>query len=121
MTDVNQLVQRLAKWYWSPQYPTTYTLSNGAGLGRIALSDPAAFNLTWQKYQGNFGSHAEAVAFFALAGSRLNGTTINREPLSGYITLYSTQEFGKFYNSVRTQLPRPVTHLVDQAFNAQVL
>lgn len=64
MTKLSEIISKLCKFYWSEEPPENYVLSNGAGLGRIAKQDYAAFNLAWKFSNGalqTFDEHKAAV------------------------------------------------------------
>jgi len=116
------LIQRLTKWYWSPNFPTTY-LVNGAGLGRVALSDPGAFNLTWAKYSTRLNTlegQQEAVAYFSLVGSRLKKIQLNGEPLSDYACLQDQGAFTATIREIQNRISVEPRSVILSAFNTKV-
>lgn len=117
---IQALITKLSKWYWSPQLPNNYTLHNGNGIGKIAMNNPAAFNLTWAKYRGDFGDHVEPVSYFARVGLRLAAIQVNKQTLDSYVTLMSYQEFHKFYSQIRPSLSNTVAEVIDEAFHEKV-
>jgi hypothetical protein len=119
---IKALVERLSNWYWSPLFPTSYTI-NGRGLGKLALTDPAAFNLTWAKHQSKLATlddHKEAITYFVQVGKLLE-VNVNQTTLGSYVTLYSQATFSKWYNTtVKQQLPTRHRELIDQAIHDTV-
>ena len=45
--QVQALLSKLQKFYWSPQHPSTYVLPQGVGLGSVAHQNYAAFSVAW--------------------------------------------------------------------------
>ena len=117
---IENLLTKLTKWYWSPQYPTTYVLPNGAGLGKIAMQSPGAFNLTWQRCGANLSDHVSAVNYFSLARTRLDSVLIDKQPLGSYATLMHPAEFRNFYMKHRQNMPEHVTAILDLPWHAKV-
>lgn len=122
LRKVRALTHKLSLWYWSPEFPSTYKLNN-VGLGKIALSNPAAFNLTWAKHQTQLTTldeHKEAVTYFSLVGRMLN-VRVNDSVLGDYATLYTQVQFSSWYfKHVRKQLPNSHIQVLDQALNEKV-
>lgn len=121
---VKALTDRLTKWYWSPLFPTAYTI-NGRGLGKLALTNPAAFNLTWARSQARLSTleeHGEAVTYFANVGSLLDiKVNDNSTTLGSIITLHNQTHISNWYmKSLRNQLPDKHRNLIDQALNETV-
>lgn len=69
---VQSMVLRLAKFHWSPNHPSTYTITHPVhggqvGLGIIAMRDPASFNLAFAEMNGELDTalkQQKAVALF---------------------------------------------------------
>jgi len=118
---MEKLLNSLINWHWSPHYPTTYTLPDGSGLGKIAMNNPAAFNLTWAKYGKleTIDDHRNAVGFFAITSSRLDGLGYDHK-LVNYATMRTQVEFREFYIQARLTLPKHVSDVLDSAMHAKV-
>lgn len=61
--EVKDLVTKLSKYYWSPLHPSNYTIKNlnnskPCGIGLIAHTDYAAFNLAWTVCEGKWNTMA---------------------------------------------------------------
>jgi hypothetical protein len=61
--NVNELITKCSKFYWSPDHPSTYVLTNPqnkkpCGIGLVAHQDWAAFNLTWAANKGVWDTFA---------------------------------------------------------------
>lgn len=62
--DVNELITKCSKFYWSPEHPSRYTLTNPhnnkpCGVGLVAHQDWAAFNLAWAANKGQWNTLAD--------------------------------------------------------------
>jgi hypothetical protein len=71
--------KQLAKWYWSPKHPTTYTLphpkgGHPAGIGLLVKKDPSlwpAFNLCWARYDLSTWAGQEAAVMYATTAKKI--------------------------------------------------
>ena len=110
MLEIKTFLQGLEKFYWSPAHPTTYTMmlnNKPAGLGLIAMRDPAAFNFAWASTAHNTDAlvwHTEAVVAFSKAES-ITKTVVEGAELGSYMTLNNLPKFRDWYSKNRANLP----------------
>lgn len=114
-----ELLQGLTKWYWSANFPTSYVDERGAGIGRVALDSPGAFNVTWAKYRENLIT-PDAVQYFAIMSINLSRVQINGNSLDTYASLYSYPKFREFYLRYAKTLPSPLTEALSPAFHEKI-
>jgi len=117
--NMQQMLQKLTKWYWSDKFPTSYVDGRGAGLGRVALDAPGAFNVTWAKYRENLLGQ-EPVMYFAMVSIQLSRVQLKGEPLETYASIYSYEKFRSIYLRHARILPSTVTGLLNPAFHEKV-
>ena len=81
MQKVHTLLGKLTKFHWSLKLPQHCVMPSGAGIGRLAYDNIAAFNIAWCYHKPHDeATHNAAIATFVLL----------REPLkikSGSLTL----------------------------------
>lgn len=114
---VDDLMQRLMKFYWSPSHPATYTLPHPqtgktVGIGLIAMRDPAAFNMTHAAISGDFSTvsqHQRAVELF-VSYEKLEKVEVGEQSLSEWITLLSESEFRNWITNADNSklIPEPI-------------
>lgn len=118
MTPI-QLCEKLAKWHWSPEFPTSYVTPQGAGLGKVAFDNPAAFNLAWLRHSKQLTTiddHKAAVNYFVTVGRILDTPLINKHPIDIFVTTLSAPAFKIVYDRNRATLPANVSSIIDLAF-----
>lgn len=120
MTKLSEIISKLCKFYWSEEPPENYVLNNGAGLGRIAKQDYAAFNLAWKFSNGalqTFDEHkAAVVVFVAIQKSGILDRPVeDGNQLRDLVTLNSASSFESWYVSYKHKLDDEVTGFIDFA------
>jgi hypothetical protein len=120
---VQSLVLRLAKFHWSPQHPSTYTIAHHehggqVGLGVIAMRDPASFNLVYAEMNGELDTalkHQRAVTLFAGYESILQDC--EQGQLKDNITVMTEEEFREWMQDARNYdgIPAAVVNRVKEA------
>lgn len=116
---MQQMVQGLTKWYWSDKFPTSYVDSKKAGIGRVALDAPGAFNITWAKYRENLIGQ-EQVHYFAVMSIQLGRVQVKGETLETYASLYTYKQFRDLYLANYKTMPSPLTELLSPSFHEKI-
>jgi hypothetical protein len=125
MLEVQTLVRKLGKFYWSHLHPNSYTMDmNGkkVGVGLIAGRDYAAFNYAWATTPLTltpFDWQTQAVVAFTKA-QKVTDIEVKDGPIWWHITSRTQSEFLEWYRKNRNVLPDQCK-LFDNIPNAQDL
>lgn len=100
--NVQQLYDKLHKFYWSPKHPNEYVIKlygKVAGIGLAAGEDYAAFNYAWavttQSLETEEGQRAATIAW--VEGKTITGTKVGDTDLAWHMTRQGLPEFKKWY------------------------
>lgn len=106
--NVESLINKVSKFYWSPNHPSTYHFQHGevrAGLGLIAHNDYAAFNIAYAS-AGNLDTlkaHLRATEVWAVF-TKFTDQIVGEATLGEWITLYQPPEFAVWYKYNRAEV-----------------
>lgn len=122
MLQVQALLERLSKYYWSDNHPTTYLLDVGAGqkggFGLVAHLNYAAFSLTWATCKlETKDDHLNAVRYFTKLSVLLN-QEVSGCSLTDHITLRTPSEFAVWYSQNRSLVNPALRKPIEDALNA---
>jgi hypothetical protein len=116
--EVKTLLEKLSKPYWSSVHPSFYVLPSGAGLGKLAMQDCAAFNLVWATCKLNTREdHVYAVNRFTEISAGLR-QEVSGYSLSDHIMLRTPQEFAVWYSSHKGQVNPVARKPIEDALDA---
>lgn len=116
---VRDLVLRLSKFHWSPQHPSTYTISHPehgkpVGLGLIAMKNPASFNLVYAEMNGELDTalkQMQAVTLFAGFDTMLQSESTPHE-FEANVTLMTEEDFREWMQDARNYEGIPDTTVI---------
>lgn len=122
MLQVQTLLERLSKYYWSDNHPGSYLLDLGngpkAGLGLVAHLNYAAFSLTWATCKlETKDDHLSAVRYFTKLSVLLN-QEVSGCSLTDHITLRTPQEFAAWYSQNRSLVNPALRKPIEDALSA---
>lgn len=99
MLDVKELCDRLSRYHWSPQPPSTYTLGQGRGLGAIAHNCYGTFNLIWATHElDTTEQHLTAIKAFSVQRTH-SEQVVKGAAISDWMTLLNPAELAVWYRS----------------------
>lgn len=106
--SLRSLLLKLAKFHWSPNHPSTYTISHSehgkpVGLGLIAMKNPASFNLVYAEMNGELDTalkQMQAVTLFAGFDTMLQSENMPHE-FEANVTLMTEEDFRKWMQDAR--------------------
>lgn len=112
MPNLKELLDKLHKFYWSPEHPSHYTINNPGnnlpcGIGCIARRDYAAFNLAWAASNGKWKTMEDQrrlckdFTIFEESTSKV----VAGFPLSEWVYLYTPAEFHKWVTEAQDITP----------------
>lgn len=116
MKNTKAFLERLSKFYWSPNHPSTYVIE-GSGIGNIAHHDYGAFNLIWLAYPlETIDDHRLAIAAFSIQTS-MNEQLINDVSLRDILTLITPSDLHTLLENHGKDLMPSSRQNVEKAIN----
>lgn len=102
--NVQQLYEKLHKFYWSPRHPNDYVIKlygRTVGIGLTAGQDYAAFNYAWATTPLSLDTEAgqRAVTCAWVAGKQITGIRVGDTDLAWHMTRQGLLEFKTWYAS----------------------
>ncbi len=122
MIDVRALCDKLAKFHWSPKHPSTYVLSNGRGLGRIAQQSYGAFNVVYLGYKlETVQDHGRAIEIFTQQVQECSEIVVHGQELGDWLTQLSPKQFETWYVANKSSVGGLSRYNIERAFSSQNL